>query len=170
MKTVNFSNLKWLWCSLLLMLLDIGSKYWIKTRFSVGEVLCISSYCNFYYIYNSGLAFGLFSGINLIYRWFLVWVIALVIVIFIIALCESIKYCSKYYYFAYSMIIGGSSGNLFDRILYNAVIDFIDIHLHNWHWPVFNIADIEICTGIIILIIRHHYIFLKRRLLHKIIK
>lgn len=164
MKILNFKNLRWFWVSVLFMLVDIGSKYWIKINFHIGEALFISPYCNFYYIYNSGLAFGLFSSINLSYRWLFIWIIILIILVFIVVLCSISKFSSKYCFFAYSMIIGGALGNLCDRIIYGSVIDFIDFHISNWHWPIFNLADVEICMGTIILIIRNYCIFLKRNL------
>lgn len=163
MKIINFKNLKWLWLSMFLMLLDIGSKYWIKTSFYIGEKIFISSYCNYYYSHNSGIAFGLFSNFNASHRWLFIWIIILIIMIFIISLCISVKYIGTYYYVAYSIIIGGALGNLFDRILYGAVIDFIDLHINNWHWPTFNVADMEICTGVIILMLRNYYIICRRK-------
>lgn len=162
MKILNFKNLQWLWGSGFLLLLDIGSKYWINTKFYFGEVLFIFPYCNFCYVYNSGLAFGLLSNMHVIFRWLFICIIVLVIIVFVMLLCKSVKYFSKCYYFSYSMIIGGALGNLFDRIVYGAVIDFIDIHIGSWHWPIFNVADIEIFLGIVILMIRHYYLFLQK--------
>lgn len=161
-KIIDFRNLKWLWCAILFMLLDMGSKYWIKNNFIFEKVLFISSYCNFYYVFNAGLAFGLLSNMNKIYYWLLIWISVLLIIVFIILLCESVKYLKKCYYLAYSMMIGGALGNLFDRVVYGKVLDFVDIHVNNWHWPIFNIADIEICVGVIILIMRSYCIFLKK--------
>jgi signal peptidase II len=57
------------------------------------------------------------------------------------------------YYFSFSLIIGGAIGNLIDRFSYNAVFDFIDLHYNNFHWYVFNIADITITVGCILTII-----------------
>ena len=59
----------------------------------------------------------------------------------------------KYYFYLFSMIIGGAIGNLIDRVLYGAVVDFIDLHYQNLHWYVFNIADIYISIGCILLIL-----------------
>ncbi|WP_159714797.1 signal peptidase II [Blochmannia endosymbiont of Camponotus nipponensis] len=156
----NYRNLKWLWLSILLMLLDIGSKYWVKTHFLFGEVLALLPGINCYYINNSGLSFGLFGNVNLHYRWIFIWIIILIIITLIIMLCRLIEY-SNYYRVSYSMIIGGALGNLFDRILHGTVVDFIDIYIKSWHWPTFNVADIEICIGITLLIMKNYYDFLK---------
>ena len=59
----------------------------------------------------------------------------------------------KYYFYLFSIIIGGAIGNLIDRVLYGAVVDFIDLHYQNLHWYVFNIADIYISIGCILLIL-----------------
>ena len=66
-------------------------------------------------------------------------------------LCQQIK--PKVYFFAFSLVIGGAIGNLIDRIAYGAVVDFIDLHYQNLHWYVFNIADIYISFGCIMLIL-----------------
>ena len=65
----------------------------------------------------------------------------------------AIKIDKKIYYFAFSLIIGGAIGNLIDRFLYQAVLDFIDIHYMNYHWYVFNFADISITVGCLLVII-----------------
>ena len=63
------------------------------------------------------------------------------------------KLNQKYYFFAFSLVIGGAIGNLIDRITYGAVVDFIDLHYQNLHWYVFNIADINISIGCVLLIL-----------------
>ncbi|URJ24041.1 signal peptidase II [Blochmannia endosymbiont of Camponotus sp.] len=162
-KKYNYKNLKWLWLSILIMLLDIGTKYWVKTHFWIGEVLSVLPGVNCYYVCNPGLAFGLFTNVNLYYRWIFVWIIILVIAMFIVALYKLIER-PKCYSISYSMVIGGALGNLLDRILYGTVVDFIDVHIKNWHWPTFNVADIAICIGISILTIRCYYDLIKNNL------
>ncbi|URJ30238.1 signal peptidase II [Blochmannia endosymbiont of Camponotus sp.] len=155
-KKYNHKNLKWLWLSILLMLLDIETKYLIKTHFLVGEILSVLPGINFYYIRNSGLAFGIFANVDLCYRWTFIWITILIIIAFVITLYKMIGY-SKYYSVSCSMIIGGALGNLLDRVLYGTVVDFIDIYIKSWHWPTFNIADMAICIGTIVLIVKHYY-------------
>ena len=108
----------------------------------------ITSYLNFFLIWNKGIAFGLFSfEESLVYK-IITGIIAFVtIVIFVmIQKNDGLK--------RYSLlsIFGGSISNLFDRIYYSAVPDFIDIHINNFHWFVFNVADIFITLGVICLI------------------
>ena len=78
-------------------------------------------------------------------------IIMLVLIIFLFF--YAIKINKKIYYFAFSLIIGGAIGNLTDRFLYQAVLDFIDIHYMNYHWYVFNFADITITVGCLLVII-----------------
>lgn len=78
-------------------------------------------------------------------------IIMLVLIIFLFF--YAIKINKKIYYFAFSLIIGGAIGNLIDRFLYQAVLDFIDIHYMNYHWYVFNFADITITVGCLLVII-----------------
>ena len=110
--------------------------------------LAITSFLNFNLIWNEGIAFGLFSFEHLIYYNLLTILIFLITVIIIWLMFRS-KGLEK---LSYIMIIGGSFGNIFDRISYRAVPDFIDIHFDNYHWFIFNVADIFITLGIVILI------------------
>ncbi len=110
----------------------------------------INEYLNFYIIWNKGFAFGLFQNdINLVNNIYMILILIVIIILFIYA----IQINKKMYYFSFSLIIGGAIGNLIDRFSYNAVFDFIDLHYNNFHWYVFNIADITITVGCILTII-----------------
>ena len=109
----------------------------------------ITSFLNFYLIWNTGIGFGLASMEANIYYHVLTAIIAIINIGLIFFLVKS---KSPYAYFI-ALIIGGSLGNLFDRIYYYAVPDFIDFHLGNYHWFIFNVADIFITVGIIGLIL-----------------
>ena len=108
----------------------------------------IFSFLNFYLIWNTGIGFGLISMEANIYYHILTSIIVIVNIGLIFFLMKS-KGVSTY---LIAVIIGGSLGNLFDRIYYYAVPDFIDLHLGNYHWFIFNVADIFITVGIISLI------------------
>jgi len=109
----------------------------------------INSYLNFYLIWNKGIAFGLFSfEETLIYQLISLVIFAICIVLtFMIIKSDGLK---KY---ALISILGGATGNLFDRIYYSAVPDFIDFHINGFHWFIFNLADIFITIGIMCLIL-----------------
>ena len=106
-------------------------------------------FLNFYLVWNTGIGFGLVSMETNVYYHFLTTIIALVNIGLIFFLIKS----KGIYSYLFVLIIGGSLGNLFDRIYYYAVPDFIDLHIGNYHWFVFNVADIFITVGIIGLIL-----------------
>ena len=108
----------------------------------------IYPFLNFYLIWNTGIGFGLASmEANIYYH-----ILTLIIVIVNIGLIYFLLKSKGIYAYLIAIIIGGSLGNLFDRIYYYAVPDFIDLHLGNYHWFIFNVADIFITLGIIGLI------------------
>jgi signal peptidase II len=109
----------------------------------------INSFLNFYLVWNTGIGFGLASIEAGIYYHTLTFII--IIVNF--ALAFLLLKTKGFYSYLIATIIGGSLGNLFDRIYYYAVPDFIDMHFGNYHWFIFNVADIFITTGIIGLIL-----------------
>ena len=105
----------------------------------------INPFLNFYLVWNTGIGFGLASLESNIYYHILTSVIVIINMGLIFFLIRS----KKVYTYLIALIIGGSLGNLFDRIYYYAVPDFIDLHLNNYHWFIFNVADIFITVGII---------------------
>ena len=108
----------------------------------------ITTFLNFNLIWNEGIAFGLFSFDEKFYYNLLTIIICLIILIIIWLMLKS-KGFEK---ISFLLIIGGSLGNIYDRIYYSAVPDFIDIHFNNYHWFIFNVADIFITLGILFLI------------------
>ena len=110
--------------------------------------MSVTSFLNFNLIWNEGIAFGLFSFDKKIYYNLLTIFIILITIIIIWLMLKS----KGFERFSFIMIIGGSLGNIFDRIFYSAVPDFIDVHINNFHWFIFNVADIFITLGIIFLI------------------
>ena len=110
--------------------------------------ISITSFLNFNLIWNEGIAFGLFSFDNKFYYNLLTIIICSITIIIIWLLLKS----KGFERLSFLMIVGGSLGNIFDRIFYSAVPDFIDIHINNFHWFIFNVADIFITIGILCLI------------------
>ena len=110
--------------------------------------MSVTSFLSFNLIWNEGIAFGLFSFDKKIYYNLLTIFIILITIIIIWLMLKS----KGFERFSFIMIIGGSLGNIFDRIFYSAVPDFIDVHINNFHWFIFNVADIFITLGIIFLI------------------
>ena len=103
---------------------------------------------NLYLIWNKGIAFGLFS-FNADYIYNVLTILIIIVILIIIGMIVKSQGFRKYLLLA---ILGGPLGNVFDRIYYTAVPDFIDFHINEFHWFVFNIADIFISLGVIGLI------------------
>ena len=108
----------------------------------------INQFLNFYLVWNTGIGFGLASLESGIYYHVLTFIIAIINIGLIYFLIKS----KGIYGYLIAIVVGGSLGNLFDRVYYYAVPDFIDLHLGNYHWFIFNVADIFISVGIIGLI------------------
>ena len=109
----------------------------------------ITPYLNLFLIWNKGIAFGLFSiDENIIYNSITI-VIGLIIAAILIMMLKSNNIQS--YFFV--LVAGGALGNFYDRIVYTAVPDFIDLHFYDFHWFVFNVADIFITIGVFCLIL-----------------
>ena len=127
----------------------ISKLYILSILENFGNVnININSYINFILVWNSGIAFGLLSfDQSEIYN--LITIFIIFINLLIVYLIIKIKDIRAYFFL---IVLGGSLGNLFDRIYYSAVLDFIDISFKNFHWFIFNVADIFISFGIICLI------------------
>ena len=118
----------------------------------------INQYLNIYLVWNTGIGFGLFSSENnLFYNLFTGIIILINFVLLYFAIIET-----KIKSFFLMTILGGSLGNLFDRIYYRAVPDFIDLNYAGYHWFIFNVADIFITIGIICLIFSE-FMFYKKK-------
>ena len=136
---------------LILFCVDRFSKIYVielSEKTDITEVY-LTSFLNSYLVWNTGIAFGLFSLSNeLTYN--LITTLIILINLIIIYLITITKDFRKYFFL---LILGGSFGNLFDRLYYGSVPDFIDFHIGNFHWFIFNIADIFITVGVICLIL-----------------
>ena len=142
--------------SAIIFTLDRLSKYFILELFNFDEKLNIpiTTFLNFNLVWNNGIAFGLLSFNE---QFFYNIVTLIIIIVTLVVLFFAIKSSSVIEKIGFSMIFGGSLGNIFDRLYYTAVIDFIDIHINNIHWFIFNIADIFISLGVITLIIKEFF-------------
>ncbi len=118
----------------------------------------INQFLNIYLVWNTGIGFGLFSSEDkLFYNIFTAIIVIINLVILYFALIET-----KIKSFFLMIILGGSLGNLFDRVYYRAVPDFVDLNYIGYHWFIFNVADIFITIGIICLILSE-FIFYKKK-------
>ena len=136
---------------LVLFCIDRFSKIYIielSEKTNVAEIY-LTSFLNSYLVWNTGIAFGLFSlSSELTYNLFTALIVVINLIIIYLAVVT--KDFRRYFFL---LILGGSFGNLFDRLFYGSVPDFIDFHIGNFHWFIFNIADIFITIGVICLIL-----------------
>ena len=152
-------NIYWLVLSLVIFFLDRFFKIYVINLFETNNIseIYIAPFLNLFLIWNKGIAFGLFSfNDQMIYQIITILIIIVVLIIFIMILnSEGVK---KY---SLASILGGSLGNLYDRLYFSAVPDFIDFHFVGFHWFIFNIADIFITLGILCLI--YDEVFLEKK-------
>ena len=135
----------------LIFLLDRISKIYViyLDKINLNSEIFSSKFLNIHLIWNEGIAFGLLSVNQATYYNILTFIILLVILFVLYLLIRS----NGFEKFSLSMIFGGAIGNMVDRIIYKAVPDFIDFHVENFHWFIFNVADIFITFGIFFMII-----------------
>ena len=147
MYIINFFKKKVLIFSLIIFvfLLDRYSKTLVLKNFSE-NTFYINNFINLDLIWNSGIGFGIFSSNSTLIYNLISCLIFLVIIFLVYYLIKSDKTDKL----IFSIIIGGAIGNFYDRLVYKAVPDFIDIHFANFHWFTFNVADIFITLGVII--------------------
>jgi len=140
---------------IIIFLLDRISKFYVilKSETNLSSGLFSSKYLNINLIWNEGIAFGLFSFEEKSYYNLMTFIIILITLI-ILWFVTKTKKLEK---MAFLMVFGGALGNVFDRLYYTSVPDFIDIHIGDFHWFIFNVADIFISLGIIILITLEFY-------------
>ena len=134
-----------------IFLLDRISKIYVinlDNKF-LGSEIFSSKFLNIYLVWNEGIAFGLFSSNDNNFYNIITFLIILIIMILFYMITQS-QGLQKYSLF---MILGGAIGNVFDRILYKSVPDFIDFHIGDFHWFIFNIADIFITIGVIFMVL-----------------
>ena len=135
---------------LCIFLFDRISKIYViyldKKSFNVD--LFSSKFLDIHLIWNEGIAFGLFSFDHVsMYNSLTIFIVIIILFIFLM-----LKHSEGLKRYSLIMILGGAMGNVFDRIIYKGVPDFIDFHINNFHWFIFNIADIFITIGVIFVI------------------
>ena len=152
---------------LILFILDIYTKRLafekvdniIEKTSGVHTYIRINNYFNIVKVMNYGVSFGMFNNIQ--YGQIILSLITLLIVGYLIYLI--LKSNDKYDIYIYSLIVAGGIGNVYDRITYGGVFDFLDFHFNQYHWPAFNLADSLICIGIGLIILKDLIIYIKNK-------
>ena len=137
---------------------DLLTKNYALNHLIINHSLSINNFLNFTLAFNYGAAFSFLSDAGGWQRWFFIAFSFIVIII----ISYMMIYDDNSPYVAFSFVIGGALGNLNDRIIYGYVIDFIEVYYNTFYWPIFNIADVAISIGVILLL--HNIIFNKKRI------
>lgn len=132
------------------IVVDQISKFAVMSVLAPYQGLPVTPFLNLVLVLNTGITFGFFASDDSFTRWTL---IALALIISFILLRWLASAEGKCVRAALGMIIGGALGNVIDRLVYKAVVDFLDFHLYAWHWPAFNIADSAITIGVALFVL-----------------
>ncbi|CAK9883989.1 MAG: Lipoprotein signal peptidase [Candidatus Erwinia impunctatus] len=151
-KTIFSTGLRWLWVMVLLIAVDFFSKQWVMNNFALHESMPVTPFLNLFYAHNYGAAFSFLADKGGWQRWFFA-AIAVGIVVVLLVVMYRLPHTNRLNNIAYSLVIGGALGNLFDRTYHGFVVDFIDFYIGDWHFATFNIADCGICIGAALVIL-----------------
>ena len=130
-----------------LIFFDLLTKYLIQDNLFLNQSIKINEYFDLVYVQNFCVSFGLFSGY--LSHWILIFIALIVVILIFYLFIKSDKQLEK---LAYFFVIIGALSNIIDRLINSYVVDFILLHYENFYWPAFNLADIYITIGIIMLI------------------
>ncbi len=137
--------------ALVVLVLDIATKRWVESVLLHGQQIPLTGFFNLVLTYNAGAAFSFLSDASGWQRWFFSAIAASASGLIIYLLRKHVT--DKLFCIALSLILGGALGNLWDRITLGHVVDFLDFHVSNYHWPAFNVADSAIFLGAMLLIL-----------------
>ena len=140
---------------LIILVLDRITKIVADDVLVLNQAVPIVKFFNFTLVYNKGAAFGMFSSLNDEMRRFILVVVSIVALLIVAyAIIKEFSGTDRWAMGAFGLILGGAIGNIYDRMRYDYVIDFLDFYVGRYHWPAFNVADSAICVGVFIVILR----------------
>lgn len=145
------NSVRWFGIAAMIIIADQLSKWLVTEHFRFGEVYPVTGFFNLVLVYNQGAAFSLLANAGGWQRPFFIGLgllTTLAISYFLRQHPQQPRVC-----WALSLIMGGASGNVIDRVYLGHVIDFLDFYLAKWHWPAFNLADIAIVLGALLLVL-----------------
>lgn len=158
---LHWQNLNWLWLSVLVIALDAGTKWMASHFLHYATPVKITAFFNFTLLHNHGAAFSFLAKADGWQRWgfaVLAFVVAVGLMIWLLRIPRAlpgavVRRGVGAVKVAIALIIGGAIGNLIDRLTLGYVVDFLDFHWHDYHWPAFNVADSAIVVGVALLIL-----------------
>ncbi len=143
---------KYLLLALVVLVLDQLSKWWVLASYQPYEVQSLLPVFNMTLVFNKGAAFSFLSDAGGWQRWFFIGLSSLVSIVLLIWLLR-LKANEQLTSRSLALILGGALGNLIDRIRLGQVVDFLDFHWQQWHWPAFNVADSAIAIGVLLMLL-----------------
>jgi signal peptidase II len=146
----KWSWLKWLVISLIIFILDQITKHAVTASFQLGDSKYILPFFNLVLAHNTGAAFSFLANASGWQREFFI-VVTIIITAVLLWMIRSNR-DNRLLCVALSLVIGGAFGNLYDRVVYGYVVDFVQWHAGGYYWPAFNIADSAICVGAALLV------------------
>ena len=135
-QSICSTGLRWLWLVVVVLIIDLGSKYLILQNFALGDTVPLFPSLNLHYARNYGAAFSFLADSGGWQRW-----------------RDRATATQTLNKIAYALIIGGALGNLFDRLWHGFVVDMIDFYVGDWHFATFNLADTAICVGAALIVL-----------------
>jgi len=148
----NKSSLRWLWITMIFLILDQITKQWVAGSMELGQSIDVWSFFNITYAQNHGAAFSFLADQAGWQRWFFTIIAAVASVVFLVWLKRTPSN-QPLLAAALACMLSGAVGNLIDRSLFGYVIDFLDFYAAGYHWPTFNVADSIIFVGAALMII-----------------
>ena len=140
--------------AILIVLLDQISKWFIQKYLVLGQSIpVISDFFQITYTTNSGAAFSILANAPVVFRTVFFLSISIVTILCIIFFSKRIAGFGTKFKISFGLILGGAIGNLIDRIRFGAIVDFLDVGLGKYRWPIFNVADSSICIGAFLLFV-----------------
>ena len=151
--SLHNNQLRWVILSIIVIIIDLGTKYLASQNLTYGQPVEVLPFFNFTLLHNYGAAFSFLSNSNTTWQVIVLSGIALIVAIVILVWLARLPKNKNLTARALALILGGALGNVYDRMIHGYVVDFLDFHINNYHWPAFNIADSAICIGAVILIL-----------------
>ncbi|MEW6271614.1 MAG: signal peptidase II [Thermodesulfobacteriota bacterium] len=140
------------------VLLDQLTKLWVDGALRLYQTMHVFSWLNLTYVRNTGAAFSLFADQPAAFRIPFFLLVALLAGGALLFFVRQTPASHRSVLFACGLVLGGAVGNFIDRVLYGAVIDFVDVHWRGMHWPAFNVADSGISVGVALLLLRSLFV------------
>lgn len=156
-KTLKQTALTSLWVAVILVIVDQLTKYWAVSTLTFAEPVAVMPYLNWTLAYNYGAAFSFLADMGGWQRWFFSGLALIVSVVFVVWLSRLPKGFTTEVW-GINLILGGAIGNVIDRVLEGRVTDFIDFYISTWHYATFNVADMAISVGAVLLIFSEFFL------------